>query len=334
MTRDKYAITKRHLLARLGLLAAAAAFALPVPATAQENYPGKPVKLLVGFPPGSSTDVASRALALKLSDSLDQQVLVENRPGASSNIAGRAVAASAPDGLTLFVGTVANTISITLQPSVSVDLGKEFTSVAMIGSVPNLLVAHPGLGVETMQQLIAKAKAEPGRITYASSGNGTSPHLSGELFSAMTDVKMLHVPYKGSSPAVADLLAGQVAIMFAPASTALPHIRAGKLKALASTGLTRAGALPDLPTLDELGLSGFESSVWFGLNAPAGTPPAIVEILRAAVQAAQNSPDLQEQFKLQGIDTVRAGPKEYAMLIGKETEKWARVIKAAKIKTE
>lgn len=329
---------KRHFLRRVtGIsagLAAATVLALANIAAAQDIYPSKPVKLLVGFPAGSSTDVAARVLAQKLSGSLGQQFLVDNRPGASSNIAARAVASSTPDGLTLFLGTIANTISITLQPNVSVDLSKELVPVAMIGSVPNLLVVHPSLGVDTMQQLIAKAKANPGKITYASSGNGTSPHLSGELFTTMTDTRMLHVPYKGSSPAVADLLAGQVSIMFAPASTALPHIRSGKLKALATTGVARTEAAPDLPTVQELGLKDFESSVWFGLNAPLGTPPAIVEKLRAAVLAAQENADFQNQFKQQGIDIVRAGPKDYAALIGKETDKWAGVIKAAGIKTE
>lgn len=317
----------------LGLLAAAA-LALPSATMAKDNFPSKPVKIVVGFPAGSSTDVAARVLAQRLGQTLGQQFVVENRPGASSNIAARTVATAPADGYTLFVGTVANTINASLQPLVSVDLAKEFIPVSMIGSVPNLLVVHPSLGVDSFGQLLAKAKAEPGRITYASSGNGTSPHLSGELFGFMAGVRMLHVPYKGSSPAVVDLLAGQVATMFAPASTVLPHIRSGKLKALASTGLKRSESAPDLPTVDELGLKGFETSVWFGLNAPVGTPQEVVELLRTAVEAAQDHSELKARFRAQGIDVVRAGPIEYGALIRRETDKWARVIKTAEIQTE
>ena len=324
---------KRGLMAlvRSAMALLAMAAALPGVALAQDAFPDRPVKIVVGFPAGSSTDVASRALAESLGQSLGQQVVVENRPGASSNIAARSVASTAPDGYTLFVGTIANTISVTLQPATSVDISREFVPIAMLGRVPNLLVVHPSLGVGSVEQLIAKAKAKPGGITYASSGNGTSPHLSGELFASMAGIKLLHVPYKGSSPAVVDLIAGQVHMMFAPASTALPHIRDGKLKALASTGLERAESLPDLPTIDELGMKGFETSVWFGLNAPQGTPAPVIERLRAAVAAAQDHAELKRRFKAQGIEVVRAGPREYGVWIGSETEKWAGVIRSAGI---
>lgn len=325
--------SKRRLLG-LGALAIAATGLLPTFALAQADFPNKPVKILVGFPAGSSTDVAARVIAQRMSLSMGQQVVVENRAGASSNIAARAVATSAPDGYTLFVGTIANTINATLQAATSLDLAKELLPVAMVGSVPNILVAHPSLGVESVPQLIAKAKADPGRVTFASSGNGTSPHLSGELFAHMAGVRLLHVPYKGSSPAVVDLLAGQVATMFGPASTVLPHIREGKLRALASTGPKRASALPDLPTVDEVGLKGFETSVWFGLNAPLGTPAPVIERLRAAIQAAQDHPEVVTQFRAQGIELVRAGPREYAALIRTETDKWAAIIKTANVKPE
>lgn len=315
------------------LLAAATLFS--VAALAQsEIYPSKPVRVLVGFPAGSSTDVATRVIAQRLGQSLGQQFIVENRAGASSNIAARAAVAAPADGYTLFVGTVANTINATLQASSSVDLSKDFLPVAMVGSVPNILVANPSLGVSSLEQLIAKAKAEPGRVSFASSGNGTSPHLSGELLAHMAGVRLLHVPYKGSSPAVVDLLAGQVLTMFGPASTVLPHIREGKLRALASTGLKRASSMPDLPTVDELGLKGFETSVWFGINAPRGTPAAVIEKLRAAIAAAQDNAEVQTQFKAQGIEFVRAGPAEYAALIRSETDKWARVIKVANVQPE
>ncbi|MFZ9508943.1 MAG: tripartite tricarboxylate transporter substrate binding protein [Burkholderiaceae bacterium] len=314
---------------------AAAALALPGAVFAQQDaYPSKPVRIVVGFPAGSSTDVATRVIAQRLGQALGQQFVVENRAGASSNIAARAVAGAQADGYTLFVGTIANTINATLQANTSVDISKELLPVAMMGSVPNILVAHPSLGVDNLAQLIAKAKADPGKITFASSGNGTSPHLSGELLAFMAGVRMLHVPYKGSSPAVVDLLAGQVLTMFGPASTVLPHIREGKLKALASTGLTRASSMPDLPTVDELGLKGFETSVWFGINAPLNTPAAVIEKLAAAVNAAQDSAEVQAQFKTQGIEVVRAGPSNYAALIRSETDKWARVIKAAGVQSQ
>lgn len=321
-------LTRRLLCGLAAVVLGPAAFAQ------SEAFPAKPVRVLVGFPAGSSTDVATRVMAQRLGQLLGQQVIVENRAGASSNIAARAVATAPADGYTLFVGTIANTINATLQAASSVDISKELLPVAMMGSVPNLLVVHPSLGVDTVDQLIAKAKAEPGRITFASSGNGTSPHLSGELLAHMAGVRMLHVPYKGSSPAVVDLLAGQVLSMFSPASTVLPHIRDGKLKALASTGLKRASSMPDLPTVDELGLKGFETSVWFGINAPRGTPAAVIERLRQAVQAAQDSPEVQAQFKAQGIELVRAGPAEYATQIRSETDKWARIIKAANVQAE
>lgn len=313
----------------------AAALVLPGLSFAQADaYPSKPVRILVGFPAGSSTDVAARVMAQRLGQSLGQQFIVENRAGASSNIAARAVVSAPADGYTLFVGTIANTINATLQAGSAVDISRELLPVAMVGSVPNILVAHPSLGVDSVEQLVAKAKAEPGRITFASSGNGTSPHLSGELLAHMAGVRMLHVPYKGSSPAVVDLLAGQVLTMFSPASTVLPHIREGKLKALASTGLKRASSMPDLPTVDELGLKGFETSVWFGINAPRGTPAPVIERLRAAIQSAQESAEVQAQFRAQGIELVRAGPVDYAQLIRTETDKWARIIKAANVQPE
>ncbi len=313
---------------------ALAAGASPLATMAQGAYPQRPVRLVVGFPAGSSTDVAARAVSQRVSDALGQSFVVDNRPGASSNIAAKAVAAAPADGYTLFVGTVANTINVTLQPATSVDLLKDFLPVAMIGSVPNLLVVHPSLNVDSVEQLVRAAKAQPGKIAYASSGNGTSPHLSGELFCMMAGIRMLHVPYKGSSPAVTDLLAGQVGAMFSPASTVLPHIRAGKLKALASTGARRTGTAPDLPTIAELGLAGFETSVWFGVMAPAGTPADVVEKLRAATFTALQAPDLQSQFSGQGIDVVRAGPQEFVALVRAETDKWAKVIQTAGVKPE
>lgn len=327
-------ITRRRIAALCAASLIAPGLAFAQDAFAQDAFPSRAIKMVVGFPAGTSTDVASRLMAQSMSTTLGQPVVVDNRPGASSNTAASSVANAPPDGYTLFVTTIANTINQTLQPAVAVDLEKVFAPVAMIGSVPNLLVVNPSLDVASVPALIAAAKQQPGKITYASSGTGTSPHLSGVMFCQMAGIEMLHVPYKGSSPAVADLLSGQVQVMFSPASTVLAQIKAGKLKALASTGATRMAAAPDLPTIAELGLTGFETSVWFGLEVPKGTPPDIIEKLRAAVVKAQQTPEIREQFKAQGIEIVDAGPAAFGKLIDAEVKKWAQVIKTASVTAE
>jgi tripartite-type tricarboxylate transporter receptor subunit TctC len=265
---------------------------------------------------------------------LGQPFIVDNRPGAASNIAAKSVATSPADGYTVFVATIANTINAGFPNSTSPDLAKDFVPVTLIGSVPNLLVVNPSLGVKSVNELIQVAKAKPGEITFASSGNGTSPHLSGELFSSMAGIKMLHVPYKGSTPAVTDLLGGQVQVMFSPASSVMQHIRAGKLTALASTGPKRAAIAPDLPTIDEVGLKGFETSVWFGFVVRPGTPPDVVSKLNSATHAVLDSPEVREQFRAQGFEVVKSSPDQFAGYIRSETSKWAKVIQTAGIKPE
>lgn len=320
---------RRHCL--LWLAAAAAA---PTPARAQGAYPARSVRVVIGFPPGSATDVATRVVADSLARRTGQAFVVENRPGAASNIAARAVSSAAADGYTLFIGTVANTINASFPNSTAADLSRDFVPVAMIGSVPNMLVVHPSLNVSNVDELVRLARSRPGDITYASSGNGTSPHLSAELFSSMAGIRMTHVPYKGSSQAVTDLLGGQVQLMFSPASTVLPHVRTGKLKGLATTGATRAAVAPDLATIAELGMKGFETSVWFGVVAPPGTPAEVVSRLNAAVNAALDAPDVQEQLRANGIDAVKSLPEDFARHIRSESAKWAKVIQAAGLKAE
>jgi tripartite-type tricarboxylate transporter receptor subunit TctC len=322
---------RRQCLAAM-LLAAAAA--IPPAAWAQDAYPSRVVKVVVGFPAGSAADVAARAVAEALAKRLGQPFIVDNRPGAASSIAAKAVATSPPDGYTIFVGTVANAINKAFQDPASPDLAQDFSAVTMIGSVPNILVVNPSLGIASVDQLISAAKAKPGQIAYASSGYGTSPHLSGELFSAMAGIKMLHVPYRGSTPAVTDLLGGQVGVMFSPASTVLPHIAAGTLKALGTTGAKRTELAPDLPTIQELGFKDFESSVWFGFLLPVGTPSSVVGKIEAATHAAVDQPDLQKLFRAQGIEVVKSTPDEFAHFIRSETDKWAKVIQSAGIKRE
>lgn len=296
-----------------------------------DDYPSRLLRIVVGFPPGTATDVATRVVAEAIAQRLGQPVITENRPGASSNIAAKAVATSTPDGYTIFVGTVANTINAAFPNATASDLSRDFTPVAMIGTVPNMLVVNPSLGVSTVEQLVAAAKAKPGEITLASSGHGTSPHLSGELFATMAGIKLLHVPYRGSAQAVTDLLGGQVQVMFSPAPSVLPHIQSGALTALATTGAKRTELAPELPTLQEHGFKDFESSVWFGFLLPPGTPSGVVDKLRGATDAALDLPDVKKQFRMQGIDAVRLGPDEFAAYLRSETRKWAGVIRAAGI---
>ena len=303
-------------------------------AQAQGAYPNKPVKLVLGFPPGSAADVVARLLAPRLGENLGQPVVVENRPGAGSNIAGEAVARSPADGYTLLLGSVANAINATLSRNLSFDFARDFAPVSGVATLPNLLVVHPSVPAKSVQELIVAAKAKPGDLMYGSSGNGTAPHLSGELFNLMAGVKLVHVPYKGSPQAVTDLLAGRVLVMFSPASTVLQHIRAGNLRALASTGLARTGAAPELPTVAESGLAGFETSVWFGLVAPLGTPVEVLDRLNRDTQRALAAPELKSQFAAQGVDAMGGSREQLAAYIRQEIDKWARVIQASGAKID
>jgi tripartite-type tricarboxylate transporter receptor subunit TctC len=316
---NKFALS---LVATLALVAASTGWA-------QTAYPSKPVKLVLGFTPGSAADVVARIFAPKLSESLGQQLVVENKPGAGSNIAAESVVKAQADGYTLFLGSVANTINASLSKGLSFDFGKDLAPVAGIATLPNLLVVHPSLQARTVQELVSAAKAKPEGVMFGSSGNGTSPHLSGELFNLMAGVKLVHVPYKGSPQAVTDLLAGRVQVMFSPASTVLQHIKAGTLKGLASTGLERASATPELPTIAESGMPGFETSVWFGLLAPAATPRDIVERLHRETARVLAGADVKAQFAVQGIDTMSATPEQFGAYIRQETAKWARVVQAS-----
>ena len=300
----------------------------------QTAYPIKPIKIIVGFAPGSSSDVAARVVGDKLGQILGQSVIVENRPGGSSSVAAKQVSLSPPDGYTLFLCTVANVINTVAKGSSEVDLYKDLSAVSMIGSVPNMLVVHPSLGANTVNELTQLLKAKPGEIAYASAGNGTALHMAAMLFSMMADVKMIHVPYQGSNAAMSDLLAGRTTVMFVPASTVMQYVNTGKLKALASTGLKRTFVAPDIPTLNEQGLAGFESTVWFGLMSPLGTPEAIEKTLNKAIDLAILSPEVQTQFKTLGIDSTYLNNKDFLAYIKIENDKWAKVIKAAGIKGE
>src|SRR4030095_5020494 len=277
--------------------------ALVSPLACAQTYPTKPIRLVVPFPPGGATDILARDVAQKLSDAWGQSFVVDNRPGAGGNIGSELVAKAAPDGYTLEMGTVGtHAINASLYAKMPYDHVKDFVPVILVAGVPNVLVVNPSVPVNSVAELIAYAKANPGKLNFASSGNGTSIHLSGELFKVMAGVQITHVPYKGSAPALQDLLGGQVQLMFDNLPPSLPQIKAGKLKALAVTSTTRAAALPDVPTMAESGLPGFEASSWFGVLAPAGTPPAIVAKLNAEIGKWLASPEAKEKLAKQGAN--------------------------------
>ncbi len=298
-----------------------------------QTYPQRPIKLLIGFAPGSSADVSARIVADQMSKSLGQPVVVEVRAGASSNIAADATAKADPDGYTLFLGSVANVISRGMKQSGSLDMSKDLKAVGLVCAVPNILVVNPTVKATTVKELIAYAKANAGKLNYGSPGPGTIPHLSGELFNVMAGVSMVHVPYKGTAQAAQDLVGGTLQVMFAPSSTVLGLIEGKQVRALGWTITTRGPALPDLPTVAEAGLPGFDTSIWFGINAPPATPDAIVAKVGASVVAAVKSETVVKAFRSQGIQPLSGGPAEYAKYIAGETTKWnGIVVKAGLVK--
>lgn len=317
---------------RGALVLAAALCGVAAQAPAQSAYPVKPVRIVVGFQPGSSSDVAARIVAQKLATVLGQNVVVENRAGASSGIAARAVAGAPPDGHVLFLATVANVINTAANSPTDVDIARDLKPVALVGRVPNVLVVTPHLGLTSLGALIRHARAWPNDLSYGTAGNGTALHMAAALFSVQAEVKLTHVPYQGSAAAVTDLLAGRISMMFAPLSTALPYIRAGRLTALATTGAARSPIAPDLPTLMELGLRDFESTVWFGIAAPNGLPRQVEGILASGIREATESAEVREQFRAAGIEPSLMLLSDFNDLIRRETQKWARVIEAQGIR--
>jgi len=294
------------------------------------SYPGKPIKIVVPFPPGGATDILARAIGFELQKTWGQSVIIENKPGAGGNTGADLVAKSVPDGYTLIMGTVGtHAINMSLYAKMPYDAVKDFEPVVLVAGVPNLLVVHPSVNAKNVSELTALAKAQPGKLNVASSGNGTSIHLAAELYKQMAGVDIVHVPYKGSSPAVADLLGGQVQMMFDNMPVSLPHVKAGKLRALAVTSMTRSSALPDVPTMDEEGLKGFNATSWFGLLAPAGTPRDIVAKLNAASVKALASAEMRERLAAQGADPVGNTPDQFAAFIKAEIDKWAKIVKAS-----
>lgn len=298
-----------------------------------QSFPDRPVKLLIGFTAGSSADVSARIIAEEMGKPLGQPVVVEARPGASSNIAAQAVAKADADGYTIFLGSVANILSFTTKQSASVDMRKELKAIGLICAVPNILVVNPSVKASSVKELIALAKEQPGKLSYGSPGPGTIPHLSGELFNVMAGVQMVHVPYKGTPQAAQDVVGGSLQVMFAPSSTVLQLIEGKQLRALAWTITKRGPALPDLPTVSEAGLPGFDTSIWFGLNAPPATPDAVRDKIASALATALKSPTVEKAFQAQSIEPLPMGPAEYAKYIETETAKWADIaVKAGLVK--
>ena len=299
------------------------------------SYPTKPIRLVVPFPPGGATDILARAIGQRFSEVLGQPVIVDNRPGAGGNIGSELVAKAAPDGYTLLMGTVGtHAINPSLYAKMPYDHVKDFAPVILVAGVPNVLVVHPSVPARTVGEFIAYAKANPGKLNFASSGSGTSIHLAGELFKVMAGVQMTHIPYKGSAPAIQDLLGGQVQLMFDNLPSALPQIKAGKLRALAVTSANRTPALPDVPTVAEAGLAGFEASSWFGVLAPAGTPPATIARLNAEGVKWLATPEAKERMHNLGANAAGGTPEDFAAHIRAETVKWARVVKDSGAKAE
>ena len=316
------------------LYAATSALAQISPAGPGAAYPAKSIRVIVGFPPGSGADITARVIGAKAGEALAQQVIVDNRPGAASNIAAELAAKTPADGYTLFIGTVANTINATLYPRLPFDFARDFAPVVLTTAAPNVLVVHTSVPAKSVKELIALAKSRPGQLNYASAGTGTAPHLSGELFNAMAGIRMVHIPYKGSPPAVTDLLAGEVALMFSPSSTVLPHVKTGRLRALAVTTAARLPSLPELPTVAESGLKGYETITWFGFVAPAKTPQAIVARLNAEIVKVLALPEVRNPFAIQGIEVIGGTPEQFASYIRDEIAKWAKVIRLSGAKAD
>jgi tripartite-type tricarboxylate transporter receptor subunit TctC len=320
-----------------GVLAAimAAAVLAPVPAAHTQQYPTKPIRMVVPFPPGGFSDVFARIIGAKMNESWGQQMAVDNRPGAGGNIGADIVAKSPPDGYTLVMGTIGtHAINATLFSKLPYDPIRDFSAVAFVVGADGLLVVHPSLPVKSVKELIALARGRPGELTYASAGAGTTSHLAGELFKSMTKTDVTHVPYKGNVPAITDLLSGQTTMLFATLPTVLPHVQAGKLRGLAVLGLKRSAAIPEMPTLAEAGLKGFEVNNWTGVFAPARTPAPIVAKLNGEIVRIMLLPDVQERLPKQGLSFTAGGPEQFAAFVKSEKEKWGALVKAVGAKVD
>ncbi len=316
-----------HLAAGAALLPAVSRTALA------QNYPTRPIRLTIGYTPGGSADLTARLMGQWISERLGQSFVIENRPGGGTNIATEAVLRAAPDGYSLLLVAPANAINATLYEKLNFNFLQEIEPIAGIIRFPNVVVVHPSVPVKTIPELVAYAKANPGKLNMASSGNGSTIHMSGELFKMLTGTNMVHVPYRGGAPALTDLIAGQVQVMFDNIPTCAEHVKSGKLRGLAVTSTTRSDVLPDLPTVADF-LPGYEASAWYGLAAPKGTPREIVETLNKTVNAILADPAAKARFTEIGAILLPGSPADFGKLVADETEKWGKVVKFAGAKVD
>jgi tripartite-type tricarboxylate transporter receptor subunit TctC len=301
----------------------------PLPASAVEAYPARPIRFIVPFPPGGGNDIVGRIIAAKLTEGLGQQVVVDNRGGAGGTVGTDITAKAPPDGYTMLVNNISLAVNHTLVRKLPYDTLRDLAPVSLVGRQPNVLVVYPGIAAKSLRELIDLARAKPGELNYGSGGNGTASHLATEMLKLMTKTDITHVPYKGLGPALTDLIGGRVELIISTMASALPQVKTGKLRPLAVTTTRRSSFFPQVPTMDEAGVKGYEFSTWYGLLVPAGTPHAILERLNLAVQKAVASPAVAEQFAAQGLEPASSSPREFAAYLKSEIAKWGRVIKAS-----
>lgn len=315
----------------LAALISAAAFA---PAYAQQPYPAKPIRIISPFAPGGGNDILCRTIAQKLTDNIKQQVIVENRPGANGIIGTEAAARAAPDGYTIVLIPSGHAVNASLHRKLPYDSIRDFTPITLVGSSPLILAVHPSVPAKSVKELAALAKARPEQLTYGSAGIGSSGHLGGALFETLTGAKMVHVPYKGMALAVSDLMGGQVSLVFGTSLSVMPHVRSGRLRALATTGAKRSPALPELPTVAEAGVAGYEASLWYGFVGPARIPNDIVRRLNGEIVAVLKSAEVRERLASQGVEASPSTPEAFAQLMVSDLDRWAKVVQRAGIRLE
>jgi len=315
------------------LITVATLLATAIPAWAQQ-YPVRPIRLVVPFPPGGGTDTMARVVAPKLSEFLGQQVVVENRGGAGATIGAEVAAKSAPDGYTLMLATITNAIGASLYSRLNYDLVRDFAPITRLATTPHILVVHPSVPVRTVKEFVALAKAKPGELAYSSSGSGSAAHLAGELFNSLTGVKTTHVPYKGGGPSMIALVGGEVSLAFATMPSAIGYVRSGRLRGIAVTTERRSPSTPELPTIAETGVAGYEAGSWYGLSAPAGTSKEIITRLHAETLKVVGLPDVKERLFNAGFEIVTSTPEEFAAFTRNEIQKWGKIVKAAGLKVD
>ena len=314
------------------IIGAAVCAVVAAAAARADEFPTRPVRVIVGFGAGSGADITARVVGARMSEILGQQIVVENKTGAGSSIAADYVAHASKDGYTLLMATISQPINAAVTPKLNFDFVKDFAPITLVSTTANLLVVNPSLGVKSLQELIALGKAKPDSLSFGSSGVATGTHLAAELFKVLTGVQMVHVPYGGSAQAITDLLGGRIQLVFTPASTVIQHVRDGRLVALATTEKKRAAIAPDVPTMAEAGLPGFDTGLWFGLLAPAGTPKAAIDRIAAAANEALKSETVAKTLQPQGIDLLGGTPDQFARYIASEMERWDKVAVAAGLK--